>query len=122
MFHHRLRHVEAHLADDALCSPSSTGEPQVLSLQALGPRWEHMLPSVDDAAGDPFKDLSGLRAAIGRLPWLQRRLLQWRLGAVAPPESIEAVATRLGLSPERVAELELESLRALKQVLAEVNA
>jgi DNA-directed RNA polymerase sigma subunit (sigma70/sigma32) len=81
-----------------------------------------MLPSITQTGGELFNQLSDLKAGLRDLPWVQRRLLQWRLGDFTPPESREAVAFRLGISPERVKQLEISSLLALKQAMAEVNA
>jgi hypothetical protein len=75
-----------------------------------------------DDRGLGFEPLHHLQVALRRLPWINRRLLDWRLGAFSEPEDRPSVAGRLGLSIDQVERLEIDSLLALRNQLAQEAA
>jgi RNA polymerase primary sigma factor len=70
-----------------------------------------------EEAGDALREAS-VRSALGRLPERQRRVLELRFGFDGEPRSLEAIARELGISRERVRQLEREALGKLEHELA----
>jgi RNA polymerase primary sigma factor len=80
----------------------------------------------DPAATDPAEDVddalrrSSVRRALERLPERERRLLELRYGFDGEPATLESIGRELGMSRERVRQVELEALARLEGELAGV--
>jgi RNA polymerase primary sigma factor len=80
----------------------------------------------DSAASDPAEEADeslrrqAVRAAVRRLPELERRIVELRFGLDGEPQPLEAIEQELGLSRERVRKLEHEALARLAAELADV--
>jgi RNA polymerase primary sigma factor len=87
----------------------------------------------DGAFGDLFADQEALdpaaeamdslrrlavRRALSRLPERERRILELRFGFDTEPASLEQIGKELGITRERVRQLEAEAFRRLSGVLA----
>jgi RNA polymerase primary sigma factor len=72
-----------------------------------------------EEAGDVVRRQS-VRAALHELPERERRLLELRFGFEGEQQSLDAIARELGVSRERVRQLETNALRALEPKLAGV--
>jgi len=78
----------------------------------------------DDNARDPVEEANAalreasVRRAVGRLPDDHRRVLELRFGLDVEPQSLEAIGRELGISRERVRQLEGEALEQLQVELA----
>jgi RNA polymerase primary sigma factor len=100
-----LSHVEEAL--DAAVAPVSLN-------QAVGSEGEGELGDLfeDDNAGDPAEEATAsvqrqeVRRALGSLPERERRVLELRFGFDGEPTSLEAIGKELGVSRERVRQLE----------------
>jgi RNA polymerase primary sigma factor len=84
----------------------------------------------DREAADPFEEAEeslrkqGVRKALDALPERERRILELRFGFEGDPWTLEAIGAELGLTRERVRQLEgqaLQRLAALRE-LASVAA
>jgi RNA polymerase primary sigma factor len=81
----------------------------------------------DPLALDPAEEASAalqrqtVRRAVDRLPEDQRRVIELRFGLDGDPQSLEAIGRELGLSRERVRQLEAKALTALETELAGVS-
>ena len=75
--------------------------------------------AVDPAAeaADSLRRLE-IRRAVSRLPERERRILELRFGFDADPASLEAIGKELGITRERVRQLEAEAFRRLSSTLA----
>jgi RNA polymerase primary sigma factor len=58
-----------------------------------------------------------IRAALGTLPEQERLVLELRFGLDGPPQALEAIGKRLGVSRERVRQLETDGLEQLSEAL-----
>ncbi len=74
-----------------------------------------------DEAGEALREAS-VRRALRGLPDRQRRVLELRFGFDGQPQSLEAIARELGVSRERVRQLESEALEELEGDLAPLAA
>jgi RNA polymerase primary sigma factor len=80
----------------------------------------------DPEAADPAEEAGdvlrrdAVRAALGGLPELERRILELRFGFGGEQQSLEAIERELGVSRERVRRLEQQALRRLGTVLEDV--
>jgi RNA polymerase primary sigma factor len=80
----------------------------------------------DETAPDPEEEAeaavqrAAVRAAIRDLPERERRLIELRYGLDGEPLSLEAIGRELGITRERVRQLELESLEKLERNLADL--
>ena len=72
-----------------------------------------------EEAGDAVRRRS-VRDALEELPERERRLLELRFGFEGEQQSLDAIARELGVSRERVRQLETNALRALQPKLAGV--
>jgi RNA polymerase primary sigma factor len=68
-------------------------------------------------ATDSLRRLA-VRRAVSRLPERERRILELRFGFDAEPASLEAIGKELGITRERVRQLEAEAFRRLSSTLA----
>ena len=83
----------------------------------------------DSTASDPAEEAadafrrSAVRRAVAKLPERERRILELRFGFDdREPISLEAIGTELGITRERVRQLERESLARLERELAGLQA
>jgi RNA polymerase primary sigma factor len=83
----------------------------------------------DSTASDPAEEAadafrrSAVRRAVGKLPERERRILELRFGFDdREPISLEAIGAELGITRERVRQLERESLARLERELAGLQA
>jgi RNA polymerase primary sigma factor len=80
----------------------------------------------DEAALDPEEEAAtafqraAVRSAVRDLPERERRLIELRYGLDGEPQSLEAIGRELGITRERVRQLELESLEKLERNLADL--
>jgi RNA polymerase primary sigma factor len=78
----------------------------------------------DTSAADPVEqagvalEQQTVRRALAKLPERGRRVLELRFGLDGEQQSLEAIGKELGLTRERVRQLETESLRRLENELA----
>jgi RNA polymerase primary sigma factor len=68
-------------------------------------------------ATDSLRRLA-IRRAVAQLPERERRILELRFGFDAEPASLEAIGKELGITRERVRQLEAEAFRRLSSTLA----
>jgi RNA polymerase primary sigma factor len=79
----------------------------------------------DPAAADPVEEAATalqrqrLRNALRNLPDRERRIMELRYGLDGEPQALEAIGRELGITRERVRQLELESLERLKRDLVD---
>jgi RNA polymerase primary sigma factor len=80
----------------------------------------------DDSAADPMEEAAdayrrqSVRNAVGRLPERERRVLELRFGFDGESTSLEAIGRELGMSRERVRQVERDALAKLERELAGV--
>jgi RNA polymerase primary sigma factor len=60
-----------------------------------------------------------VRRAIAGLPERERRIIELRFGIGGEPKALEAIGKELGITRERVRQLEAEALARLQDELAE---
>ena len=78
----------------------------------------------DESAIDPVDESArsvrdaAVRRVVAELPERQRRVLELRFGLDGEPKSLEAIGRELGITRERVRQVETEAMRALEQLLA----
>ena len=81
----------------------------------------------DETAEDPSELAadavlrSSVRRALADLPERERAILELRFGVGGEPHALEAIGSKLGLTRERVRQLEAQGLRRLQDALAEVD-
>jgi RNA polymerase primary sigma factor len=77
----------------------------------------------DESAADPVDESArsvrdaAVRRVVAELPERQRRVLELRFGLDGEPQSLEAIGRELGITRERVRQVETEAMRALEQLL-----
>jgi RNA polymerase primary sigma factor len=72
-------------------------------------------PSTEEEASASLRDLA-VRQAVAMLPDRERDVIELRFGLVGEgPASLEAIGKQLGLTRERVRQIETEALRKLAQ-------
>jgi RNA polymerase primary sigma factor len=72
-------------------------------------------PSTEEEASTSLRDLA-VRQAVANLPEREREVVELRFGLVGDgPASLEAIGKQLGLTRERVRQIETEALRRLAQ-------
>ena len=80
----------------------------------------------DDLAIDPADEATAavqreaVRRAVRDLPERERRLIELRYGLDGEPQSLEAIGRELGITRERVRQLEIESLAKLEDNLVDL--
>jgi len=75
-------------------------------------------PSPEDEAVDSLRRRE-VREAIASLPERERRIIELRFGIGGDPMALEAIGKELGITRERVRQLEAEALARLQDELAE---
>jgi len=113
----QLAHVEEAL---------SAADASVSLNQAIGGDGDGELGDLfaDQNASDPLEDAADVldrqrvREAVRALPERQRRIVELRFGLDCEAKSLEAIGRELGLTRERVRQLETDALRRLGDVLA----
>jgi RNA polymerase primary sigma factor len=80
-------------------------------------------PTADDPAGEALDSVRRLevRRALARLPEQERRVLELRFGLDLPPQTLDTIGKDLGVSRERVRQLEAEGLTQLGAELGETE-
>jgi RNA polymerase primary sigma factor len=100
---------------------------QPLSLESAASSEDRPLADrIPDQAADPssalaeiFRERADLVGVLDDLAANERSVLRWRFGLEGqPPETLEAIGRRLGLSRERVRQIEGAGLRKLRALLA----
>jgi RNA polymerase primary sigma factor len=111
-----LKHVDEAL--DAAAAPVSLN-------QRVGSDEESELGDLfeDGNAGDPAEEATSavqgeeIRRAVSRLPERERRVVELRFGFDGEPESLERIGNELGLSRERIRQLEADAFERLASEL-----
>jgi RNA polymerase primary sigma factor len=75
----------------------------------------------EDEAVDSLQRLE-VRRALGRLPERERRVLELRFGLDGAPQPLETIGKELGISRERVRQVEGEGMARLAELLGGVDA
>jgi RNA polymerase primary sigma factor len=79
---------------------------------------DHSAVSPEDEAVDSLRRRE-VRRAIAALPERERRIVELRFGIGGEPKALEAIGKELGITRERVRQLEAEALAKLQDELAE---
>ena len=76
-------------------------------------------PSAEDPAGDAVDSVRRIevRRAVSELPERERRVLELRFGLDGEPQTLEAIGKELGVTRERVRQLESDALTRLEAEL-----
>jgi RNA polymerase primary sigma factor len=110
-----LKHVDEAL--DAAEAPVSLNRPVGEDDGELGDLFS------DPTAGDPAEEAAAavrreeIRRAVGALPETERRVVELRFGFDGDPASLESIGKELGLSRERVRQLEADAFTRLASEL-----
>ena len=97
----------------SLEAPLKDGEGRVVDLVA------DPSPSQSDAVGALLRERTDLASVLDDLAENERLVLRRRFGLDDdPPETLEAIGRRLGLTRERVRQIEAAGLRKLRGLLA----
>jgi RNA polymerase primary sigma factor len=96
--------------------------------QVVGPDGETELVDfvADPAAGDPVEEAERsllrqtVRRRLERLPERERLIVERRFGFQGAPQSLETVGRELGLTRERVRQLQVQALKQLETELADL--
>jgi RNA polymerase primary sigma factor len=96
--------------------------------QAVGPDGDTELADfvADPAAGDPVEEAvrsllrQTVRCRLERLPERERLIVERRFGLQGEPQSLQTVGRELGLTPERVRQLQVQALKQLETELADL--
>jgi RNA polymerase primary sigma factor len=113
-----LQHVEEAL--DAADAPVSLNQRVGSEDEAeLGDLFDDpTAPNPAEEAVDALRRLE-VRRALATLPEQERRVLELRFGLDGPPQALESIGKELGVSRERVRQLETDGLEQLSQALGE---
>ena len=78
-------------------------------------------PSADDPAEEAFQSLErlGIRRSVASLPEPERRVVELRFGLDGDPQPLESIGKELGISRERVRQLEADALAQLADELGD---
>ena len=78
-------------------------------------------PSADDPAERAFESLErlGVLRSVASLPERERRVIELRFGLDGDPQPLESIGKELGISRERVRQLEADALAQLAEELGE---
>ncbi len=96
--------------------------------QAVGPDGDSELADFlgDPAAGDPVEEAERsllrqtVQCRLERLPERERLIVERRFGLKGEPQSLETVGRELGLTRERVRQLQVQALKQLETELADL--
>jgi RNA polymerase primary sigma factor len=116
--------LEPHYVEEAL----SAVEASVSLNQAIGSEGDGEFGDLfaDESADDPVEEAAealrrrSVREAVNRLPERERRVLELRFGFEGESSSLEVIGRELGMSRERVRQVERDALRKLQDLLAGV--
>jgi RNA polymerase primary sigma factor len=116
-----LRYVEEAL--DAVKASTSLNQP-------IGSNEDGELGDLfsDPLALDPAEEAASslqrqaVRRAVERLPEQERRVIELRFGLEGEPQSLEAIGRSVGLSRERIRQLEADAIKKLERELAGISA
>ena len=116
------------------CRPGLRGGDEALDIASAPASLNQSVGSEEDGElGDLFSDPNAsdpeeeaadalrrrsVRRAVVRLPERERRILELRFGFDGEPESLEAIGAKLGLTRERIRQLERDALAKLSEELA----
>jgi RNA polymerase primary sigma factor len=80
-------------------------------------------PSADDPAEEAFQSLErlGIRRSVATLPEPERRVVELRFGLDGDPQPLESIGKQLGISRERVRQLEADALEQLADELGDAD-
>ena len=80
-------------------------------------------PSADDPAERAFESLErlGIRRSVASLPERERRVIELRFGLDGDPQPLESIGKELGISRERVRQLEADALAQLADELGDAE-
>ena len=80
-------------------------------------------PSADDPAEEALQSLErlGIRRSVATLPELERRVVELRFGLDGDPQPLESIGKELGISRERVRQLEADALEQLADELGDAD-
>jgi RNA polymerase primary sigma factor len=76
--------------------------------------------SPEEAADDALR-ARAVRDALSQLPERERRIVELRFGLDGEPRSLEAIGEELGLTRERIRQLERQALEALERELGDTE-
>ena len=78
-------------------------------------------PSADDPAEEALQSVErlGIRRSVASLPEPERRVVELRFGLDGDPQPLESIGKELGISRERVRQLEADALAQLAEELGE---
>ena len=78
-------------------------------------------PTADDPAEQAFQSLErlGIRRSVASLPEQERRVVELRFGLDGDPQPLESIGKELGISRERVRQLESDALAQLAEELGD---
>ena len=78
-------------------------------------------PSADDPAEEALQSLErlGVRRSVASLPEPERRVVELRFGLDGDPQPLESIGRELGISRERVRQLESDALARLADELGD---
>ena len=78
-------------------------------------------PNADDPAEEAFESLErlGIRRSVASLPERERRVIELRFGLDGDPQPLESIGKELGISRERVRQLEADALAQLADELGD---
>jgi RNA polymerase primary sigma factor len=111
-----LRHVDEAL--DAAEAPVSLNQRVGVEEEGeLGDLFgDPLAADPEDEAVDSLRRLE-VRSALGRLPERERRVLELRFGLDGDPQPLETIGKELGISRERVRQVESEAMAKLAELL-----
>ena len=80
-------------------------------------------PNADDPAEEAFESLErlGIRRSVASLPERERRVIELRFGLDGDPQPLESIGKELGISRERVRQLEADALAHLADELGDAE-
>jgi RNA polymerase primary sigma factor len=108
----KLQHVE-----EALSVPESRASPVGEDDVELGDLFADEQAEDPEAVAEQALRARALREALADLPERERRILELRFGLDGNPQSLEAIGTELGLTRERIRQLERHALASLSGTL-----
>jgi RNA polymerase primary sigma factor len=114
----KLQHVEEALSVPE--SRASLNSPVGDDDGELGDLFADELAEDPEAFAEQALRARALREALADLPERERRILELRFGLDGDPQSLEAIGAELGLTRERIRQLERHALASLSSTLGEL--